>query len=105
MGTLIKENTVIGEEVSAVLVELYQEFSSGGVEEAKGEEKIKGVKLEWSAIALRKTFEGSNPNKMYMKVHVEHNPRGKVVGRTVNMTLVEYRLFAEDLSRAENLLS
>jgi hypothetical protein len=39
-----------------------------------------------------------------MKVQLCHNHEGVLSSETVSMTLVEYRLLAEEMSRAQSLL-
>ena len=56
MNVLIKENTILREEMSELIVELYEQFTDN-----KTSARMEGshiANLQWSAIALRQTQNG-----------------------------------------------
>lgn len=56
MNVLIKENTILREEMSELIVELYGQFTDN-----KNSARMEGshiANLQWSAIALRQTQKG-----------------------------------------------
>jgi hypothetical protein len=86
-----------------LLAELYGSY----VEDPRSS-RIEGAdkgRLEWSAISLRQTRSGEQTNRMYMKVQLNQRREGKEEHKTVTMTLVEFRLFWEEIEKAETLLS
>ena len=89
---------MLGQEQTELILNLYLQFF-----ESKQNSKIEAsdsAQLQWSAIALRQTQNNQHPNKMYMKVETNHKQNNNMSNKTVNMTLVEFRLLAEDVNKA-----
>jgi hypothetical protein len=100
---LLRENTILSEEHTELLTGLYGEFAEtqgvGRMEEGNQAE------LQWSAVNLRQAARGEICNRLYMKVEVGDVREGVERSKTVSMTLLEFRVFAEEVGRAASLLA
>jgi hypothetical protein len=61
--------------------------------------------LQWSAVSLRQTQDKQQPNKLYMKVEVATDSPGGEITRTVNMTLLEFKLMLEEANKIQSLVN
>jgi hypothetical protein len=58
----------------------------------------------WSVCSLRQSAQGTQPNKMYVKVEMSSEGRQQDSHRTVSMSLLEFKLLGEEMGRVESLL-
>lgn len=92
MATLLKENTLIGEDLIQTVVESYE-----GDWKELGREEVGEV--GWTVCSLRQSAQGTQPNKMYVKVELSSQGRQQERRRTVGMSLLEFKLLGEEMGR------
>jgi hypothetical protein len=81
-----------GEHVDLLLA-LYESFLADDGSSQIGGSAFRD--LEWSAVSLRQTADLQQVNKLYMKVEVSADSAGGEVRRTVNMSLLEFKVLVE----------